>query len=156
MYCFIDFHILSVDIQGKKDENYPNLYYLLSSFFQYNYFLSHQLLKIYILLIVLLQLSHFFPLYSPLSCTPLPPSFPHLSSRPWVIHMSSLASPFPILFLTSPCLFSTYHLCFLFPLPFPASSLLPIPVDNPPCDLYFCESVPVLVVCLVHFCFCLF
>ena len=27
-------------------------------------------------------------------------------------------------------------------------------VDNPPCDLHFCGSVPVLVVCLVCFCFC--
>ena len=25
----------------------------------------------------------------------------------------------------------------------------PLPTDNPPYDLYFCESVPVLVVCLV-------
>ena len=27
-------------------------------------------------------------------------------------------------------------------------------VDNPPCDLHFCGSVPVLLVCLVCFCFC--
>ena len=26
------------------------------------------------------------------------------------------------------------------------------PIDNPPCDLHFCGSVPVLVVCLVFFC----
>ena len=44
-----------------------------------------------------------------------------LSSHPWVVHISSLASPFPILFLPSPCLFSTYHLCYLFSLPFPLS-----------------------------------
>ena len=75
---------------------------------------------------MLLQLSHFFsPLYFPLPYTPLPPSFPHLSSCPWVIHISSLASLFPILFLTSPCLFCTYHLCFLFPAHFlPFSSFL--------------------------------
>ena len=53
------------------------------------------------------------PLYSPQPCTPLPPAFPPLSSCPWVVHVSSLASPFPILFLTSPCLFCTYHLCML-------------------------------------------
>ena len=35
------------------------------------------------------------------------------------VHRRSLASPFPVLFLPSPCLFSTYHLCFLFPIPFP-------------------------------------
>ena len=27
----------------------------------------------------------------------------------------------------------------------------PLPTNNPPCDLYFCASVPVLVVCLVFF-----
>ena len=31
---------------------------------------------------------------------------------------------------------------------------LPFPADNPPCDLHFCDYVPVLVVCLV--CFCVF
>ena len=89
----------------------------------------------------------FIPLHPEL---PLPPASPHFSSCPWVIHVSSLASPFPILLLTSPCLFCTYHLCFLLPLPFPPFSLLPLPTDNPPCGLHFCDSVHVLVVC---FCF---
>ena len=40
------------------------------------------------------------------------PSLPR--SCPWVIHISSSASTFPTLFLPSPCLFSTYHLCYLF------------------------------------------
>ena len=62
------------------------------------------------------------------SVAPLPPSFPHLSSCPWVTHTSSLVSPFPILFLTSPCLFWTYHLCFLFPVPFPPFSPYPFPL----------------------------
>ena len=101
----------------------------------------------YILLSMLLQLSHFFPsLYSPTPCTPITPAFPHLNSCPWVMHISSLASAFPRLFLTSPCLFCTYHLCFLFPVPFPPFSSLPLRADNPPCDLHFCDSVPVLVV----------
>ena len=70
---------------------------------------------------MLLQLSQFFsPLYCP-SGLYLPPSsilaLP-LSSCPWVVHRSSLASLFPILFLTSPYLFCTYQLCFLFPIPF--------------------------------------
>ena len=51
----------------------------------------------------------------------LPPAFPHYSSCPWVIPISSLASTFPILFLPSPCLFSTYLLCYLFSVPFPPS-----------------------------------
>ena len=77
--------------------------------------------KICILLIMLLQLSHFPSLYSSLPSTPLPPAFSPLTSCPWVMHRSSLASPFPLLFLTSPCLFSTYHLCYLFSIPFPLS-----------------------------------
>ena len=123
--------------------------------------------------------------------------------------------------LTSPCLFCTYHLCYLFPVPFPPfppfnplhpalpppftptpqfmsmgrtynffgfptsytilnlslsilylQFLLPIPctfppfspltnpTDNPPCDLHFCDPLPVLVVCLdcfyFSFIFCCF
>ena len=82
----------------------------------------------------------------------LPPTFPPYSSCPCVILISSLASTFPTLFLPSPCLFSTYHVCYLFSVPsplFPSHS----PVDNPLCDLHFCGSVSVLVVCLVCFCF---
>ena len=37
---------------------------------------------------------------------------------------------------------------------FPPLSPSHSPIDNPPCDLHFCGSVPVLVVCLVCFCFC--
>ena len=104
---------------------------------------------------MLLQLSHIFPpLYSPLPCTYLSPAFPTFRSCPWVIHRSFLASTFPILFLTSPCLFCTYYLC-RFLVPFPPFSLLPLATDNPPCDLHFCDSVPVVVVCLVCFCFVL-
>ena len=72
----------------------------------------------------------FPPLYSPLPCIPLPPAFPPLSSCPWVVHICSLTSPFPILFLTSPCLFCTYHLCFLFPVPL--SPLSPFSLHHPP------------------------
>ena len=105
------------------------------------------------LLIMLLQLSH-FPPFTPLHpAHPLPPTLPPYSSCPSVIHISSLASTFPILFLPSPCLFSTYHLYYLFSIPFPLSPSH-FPVDNPPCELHFCGSVPVLVVGLVCFCFC--
>ena len=103
-----------------------------------------------------LQLSYPPPtwLYSPLPCISLPTYIPvPLSSCPWVIHISSLVSPFLILFLTSPCLFCTYHLFFLFPVPFPPFSSLPFPAYNPQCDLHFCYSVPILAVCLVCFCF---
>ena len=82
--------------------------------------------KIY-LLIMLLQLSHFPPPPTPLHpAYPFPPTFPPYSSCPWVILISSLASAFPTLFLPSPCPFSsTYHLCYLFSVPFPS---LPLPL----------------------------
>ena len=105
------------------------------------------------LLIMLLQLSHFCPFTQLHPAHPLPPTFPPYSSCPWVILISSLASTFPTLFLPSPCLFSTYHLCYLFSVPFPPLSPSQSPIDNPPCDLHFCGSVSVLVVCLVFFCF---
>ena len=85
--------------------------------------------------------------------TPLPRSNSPLSSCQWVMHISSLASPFAILFLTSPCLFGPYQLCFLIPVPFPLFSSFPLPADNPPNDLHVYDSVPVLLVCLVWFCF---
>ena len=97
----------------------------------------------------------FPPLHSTPPCPP-PPSHitPPFSSYPWVILISSLASPFPILFLPSPCLFSTYHVCYLFSVPFPPLSPSQSPIDKLPCDLHLYGSVPVLVVCLVCSCFC--
>ena len=61
------------------------------------------------------------PPHSNPSCPPPPSHIPPYSSCPWVIFISSLASTFPTLFLPSPCLFSTYHLCYLFSVPFPPS-----------------------------------
>ena len=98
------------------------------------------------LLIMLLQLSHFCPFTQLHPAHHLPPTFPPYSSCPWVILISSLASTFPTLFLPSPCLFSTYHLCSLFSVPFPPLSASHSPVDNPPCDLHLYGSVPVLLV----------
>ena len=97
---------------------------------------------------------HFLP-FTPLHpAHRLPPTFPPYSSCPWVILTSSLASTFPILFLPSPCLFSIYYLYYLFSAPFPPLSPSHSPIDNPPCDLHFCGSGPLLVVCLVCSCFC--
>ena len=79
-------------------------------------------------------------LYSPLPCTPPPTYIPTFSSCPWVILISSLASTFPTLFLPSPCLFSTYHLCYLFSVPFLPLFPSHSPADYPPCDLHFCDS----------------
>ena len=125
----------------------PHVFGEISSLFIYYSFI---LFKIY-LSIMLLSCP---PLHSLHPAHPLPPTFPSYSSCPWIIHISSLASTLPILFLPSPCLFSTYHLCYLFSLTFYPLSPSNSPADNPPCDLHFCGFVPVLVVCLVCFCFC--
>ena len=80
---------------------------------------SFNFLKIYLLIMLLVVP---FPPLTPLHpAHHLPPTFPTYSSCPWVILISSLASTFPTLFLPSPCLFSTYHLCYLFSVPFPPS-----------------------------------
>ena len=78
---------------------------------------------------MLLQLSHFFSPFSPLPSTPIPSSISPFSSCTWVVLISSLASPFPILFLTYPppiyfvpTIYVSYSL-YLF-LPFAHSSLL--------------------------------
>ena len=73
--------------------------------------------KVYFIDYVITVAPFFFLLFITLGLNPAS----LLSSCLWVIHISSLASPFPILFLTSSCLFSTYHLCFLFSVPFPLS-----------------------------------
>ena len=101
--------------------------------------------------------------YSLLICYDSCPNFPHFPlcpvpsffpAHPCVMHVSSLASPFLIPLLTSPCLFCTYHLWFLIPAPFPPFSHFYFPGDDPANDLQIYDSVPVLVVCLV-FCFIL-
>ena len=91
-----------------------------------------------------------FPFSPPPTGTPIPSSSTSLVHH-WVLHIGSLASSFPVLFLTSPCLFCTYQLCFLITAPFPSFSLFPFRTDNPPNDLHICDSVPALVVCLVCF-----
>ena len=98
---------------------------------------------------MLLLLFHFPPFIPLHPAHPLSPLIPSFSSCPWVVHTSSLASIFPILFLTCPCLFSTYHLCYLFSVLFPPLSPSHFPTDNPPCDLHFYYSfLGLLVFCL--------
>ena len=109
----------------------------------------------YILLIMLLQLSHFFLLFIPLHpAPPLPPAFPpqphSFMSMGRTYKFFGFSTSYSILNLPLSCLFYTYRLCFLLPVPFPPFYPLPYPTDNPPCDLHFYDSVPVLVVC---FCF---
>ena len=84
------------------------------------------LFLIYFIDYAIIIVPFFSPLYSPLPCTPLLTAFPHLSSCPWVVHINSLASPFPIIFLKSPCLF-TYQFVLLNPCAFS-----PVPSLSPP------------------------
>ena len=120
-----------------------------------NFFIISFLFLIYFIDYAITVVPFFLPFILLHPVPSLPPSFPQLSSCPWVIHTSYLASLFPVLVSTFPCLFCTYHLCFLFPVPCPPFSHLSLLADNPPCDLYLCESVPILV-CLVCFCFLFF
>ena len=95
-----------------------------------------------------LQLSQIFP-FAPSTWDPHFLQQPPLSSCPWVLHIRSLVTPLPILFLTTPYLLCTYQSMLLnlytllpiFPFPFPA--------NNPPNDLHVSDSVPVLFVCFV-------
>ena len=95
---------------------YKILFYFFTTWFPFH-FLN------YILLIMLLQLSWFFP------CCPSPSSIPyslrqspHHCSNPRVRCVSSLATPFPILHFTSPWPYCTYLFLLLNPL---TSSYIP-------------------------------
>ena len=82
---------------------------------QYCYSLSHPSSSIFLYFIdYAFTVLPFFPFVS-LHPVPLFPSaILPLSSCPWVVHVNSLASSFPILFLISPCLFCSYKVCFFF------------------------------------------
>ena len=102
----------------------------------------------YILLIMLLQLSHFFFPFSLLPCTPPPTNIPSpLRSCPWVVHVFGLSISYTILNL--PLSILCLPIMLLIPCAFFLHSPPPLPTDNPPCDPHFCDSIPVLVVCLV-------
>ena len=59
--------------------------------------------------------------------------------------------------MLNPALFLLYLPCMLLiSCTFPPFFPHPLPAVNPPYDLHFCDSVPVLVVCLVCFCFCFY
>ena len=88
---------------------------------------------------MLLQLSHSAPsTWYP----PFPPAIPPHNSCPWVIEISYLVSPFPILYFTFPYFLPT-NLYFLIPAPLSPFSLFPLPSHNPPRDLHICNSVSI-------------
>ena len=106
------------------------------------------------LLIMLLQLSH-FPPFTP-SCPPRPSHIPPYNRfmsmghtyKFFGFYISYTIPTLPLSIFYLP--FMLLILCTFLPSLSPSHS----PVDNPPCDLHFCGSVPVLVVCLVCICFC--
>ena len=100
---------------------------------------------------MLLQLSQFFPLCSP------PPSIPHsLRQSPHhfscaqVMHLSSSAAPFPLLYFISLWLFSNYLFVLLNPLTSSPIPPHPLPIDNHQNALHLHDSVSVRF-CLVCF-----
>ena len=102
----------------------------------------------YISLIILLQLSILF-LLDPSTWYPDFLRQSLLSSFLCVAHVSSLTSPFPILFLTPPCLFCTYQFVLLNPWTFSPIVPSPLPADNPPNDLHIYDTGSVLLVFFV-------
>ena len=97
---------------------------------------------------MLLRLSQSFPLPSSTQYPPvplaIPPQFMSMGHA-YMFFGFSISYTILILSLSILCLL----LCFLCPIPFLPILLLPLPADNPPCDLHFCGSVLVLVVFLV-------
>ena len=71
----------------------------------------------------------------------------HLCSCPWVMHVSSLATPFPILYFTSPWLFCNY--IFVLLNPFTSS---PIP-PQPPSHLATLQMLSISVILTLVFLF---
>ena len=105
----------------------------------------------YILLIMLLQLSWYFPLCPHPSSTPhsLRQS-PHHCSCSWVIHISSLAIPFPILYFISPWQFYKYLFVLLNPLIYSPIPSHPLPSGNHQNATCIHDSDSILL-CLVCF-----
>ena len=98
----------------------------------------------------------FIPLCSAPHLPPASPPHPRLSSCPWVVHMNVLRLLHFLYILNFPLSILCLPIMLLIPCTF--SLILPLshPADNLPCDLHFCDCVPILVVCLAYFCFCFF
>ena len=107
-------------------------------------------LKTYILLIMLLVVP-FAPIYSPPPCTPPSPRIPllYLMTMCYTYKAFGFYISYTILNLPLPIFYLPFMLLIL--CTFPPLSPSHSPVDNTPCDLHFCGSVPILVVCLVCF-----
>ena len=107
---------------------------------------------------MLLQLSQFFsPFLSLLPVTPPSPS--SISPTPQFMSMGRTCKLFGFsisyTILNLPLTILCLPILLLIPCtPFPSTVCLLLPTDNPPCDLHFCDSAPVLIVCLVFVFLC--
>ena len=103
VHCFLRYITLALTTTWTEVSNYDiksiNLG-ILKMMFKHKINISF--ICFYILLIILLQFSQFSPYIPPVPCTSQPSTIPPLSSCPWVVHISSLTSLFPMSFLTSP------------------------------------------------------
>ena len=117
----------------------PKIDMALSLFFNFNFYFLN-----YILLIMLSQFSWLYLLCT-LSTqhTPLPQAIPPPLLMSWVMHISSLATPFPILYFTSTQLFCNYLFTLLNPL---TSSLIP-PCTPPIWQPSKCSVYPWFCLC---------
>ena len=101
----------------------------------------------------------FSPPNSPPCYTPPPTSFPPTPATQFM----SMGRTYKFLGFSISCTIlnlpmSILYLPFMLLIPCTFSHIAhhPFPADNPPCDLHFCDQVPVLVLCLVCFWFCFF
>ena len=76
---------------------------------------------------------------------------PRRCSCPWVMRISSLVAPFPVLYFTSPRLFYNYLFVLLNPLTTSTIPPHPLPSDNHQNILHIHDVVSGLLVCLVWF-----
>ena len=82
---------------------------------------------------------------------PLPQAIPTPCSCPWVMCVSSLATPFLILYCTPPWLFCNYLFVLRNPLTSSPIPPLPLPSGNHQNTLCIHDSISVLLFCLVCF-----
>ena len=95
---------------------------------------------------MLLQLSQSFSISPPpFSTSHTLRQSPHQCSWPWSMHISSLATPFPILYFTSPWLFCNYIIVLLNPLTTSPIPPHPLPAGNHQNALHMHDSVSVLL-----------